>query len=249
MEAFKRLVLSVGMKQKWFIKRNGVDTSMRLDDLEGIKRLPFDAKQTLVCDQVRHGCFPITANKCINSSFRRGCHKMPIWENEAPFENRDFDKRQNDDDDYHENENDQVLFWEDVNPDKTSKVFFYEQLKIMAKYIRANSKIRTNREIFEREVSEWNDNYKTQFISKTVKIAGCPTPKEEQEKLLRPTAKCNKWGPWIRKNNCPKCGGVSRQVQRYCYNYNKSGNPVSLMFEAVSPGRSNFDMVVMHFHL
>ena len=190
-EAFKRLVLDVGEKQKWYIRRNGRSTKMKLADLEGIKRLPFDAKQTMFCDQIRPGCTPITASKCRNRSFRIGCHKMPIWENEAPIGDREFDNQQNDNDDYHENEYENVLFWEDVDPTKTSKVYFYEQLKILAKYIKeATPKIRTNREVFQREVQEWNDLYSRQFVSKTADIPTCTRP--EQTKLLKHKASCNR---------------------------------------------------------
>jgi len=58
---------------------------------------------------------------------------MPIWENEAPMNDREFDYIQNDNDFYHENEYENVLFWEDVDMNKKSKVFFYEQLKILSK--------------------------------------------------------------------------------------------------------------------
>ena len=137
-EKFKRLVLDVAKKQdiRWYIRRNGEDTEMKLADLDGIKLLPFDAKQTMFCDKIRPGCTPVGDSKC-SANFRKGCHKMPIWESEAPIQDREFDIKQNDNDDYHENEYDNVLFWEDVDPDKSSDVFFYEQLKILAKYINA----------------------------------------------------------------------------------------------------------------
>ena len=148
---------------------------------------------------------------------------MPVWEDEAPLNNRQYDIDQNDYDVYHEIQGDEVLFWEDLHPDRESKVFFYEQLKILTKYIKeANPKIRTNREVFKQEVKEWNDLYDKQFISKTTDITKCSTPRAEQLKLLKAKAKCNKWGPWVRNNNCPTCGDGSRQEKRYCYTYNKS---------------------------
>ena len=165
-DAFKRLVLEVGRTEKWKIRRNGQYTDLTLTDLEGLARLPFDAKQTIYCDKIRPGCTPTDARKCQNRQFHRACHKMPIWENEAPIKDREFDERQNDDDLYHENEYENVLFWEDVDPDQESKIFFYEQLKILAKYIRgATPKIRTNREAFKHEVTEWNELFDKQFIS------------------------------------------------------------------------------------
>ena len=148
---------------------------------------------------------------------------MPIWENEAPIQDRIFDIQQNDNDDYHENEYENVLFWEDVNPDKSSEVFFYEELKLLAKYIKeATPKIHTNREIFKREVEDWNKLYKSQFISNTTEISKCSVPKVEKTKLLKHKAKCNRWGRWTRVNSCPTCGDGSRKEKRYCYNA-KSG--------------------------
>lgn len=222
--AFQKLVLDVGKKQNWTIRRNGKETPLTLNDLDGIKRLPFDAKQTIFCDTKRPGCKPIDSSKCSNKSYRLGCHKMPIWEDEAPFEDREFDYRQNDDDLYHENEYENVLFWEDVDPNRRSKVFFYEQLKILTKFIKeANPKIRTNREVFKREIEEWNALYDKQFISKTTDITLCSTPKAAEQKLLKQKARCNKWGNWIRTTNCPTCGDGLRKERRDCYNYNRSG--------------------------
>lgn len=227
--AFQRLVLEVAASQKWTIRRNGRDTPMTLADLEGVKRLPFDAKQTIFCDKKRPGCTPIDSRRCLNTSFRRGCHKMPIWEDEAPFADREFDSEQNDYDLYHENEYENVLFWEDVDPSQKSKVFFYEQLKILTKYIKeANPKIRTNREVFKREVEEWNESYDKQFVSKTTDITRCSAPREEQKRLLKPNTKCNKWGSWTRVNSCPTCGNGLRKERRYCYNYTGRGRKLSV---------------------
>ena len=36
-------------------------------------------------------------------------------------------------------------------------------------------------------------------------------PKAEEKKLLKSKAKCNRWGEWIRKTQCPICGNGSRQ--------------------------------------
>ena len=223
-EAIQRLILDVGKKQNWTIRRNGRDIPLSPRDLEGIKRLPFDAKQTIFCDKVRPGCTPVTSRKCSNPRFRQSCYKMPIWEDEVSIQDGEFDYRQDDDDLYHENEYENVLFWEDVSTVRKSKIFFYEQLKILTKYIKgANTKIRTNREVFKREVEEWNDLYEKQFVSKTIDIPKCSMPKAENQKLLNPKAKCNRWGAWVRKTQCPTCGSGSRHEQRYCYNYNKSG--------------------------
>ena len=222
--AFQKLALDVGKKQKWTIRKHGRDNPLTIDDLKGVRRLPFDAKQTIFCDKKKPGCTPINSNKCRNRSFRLGCHKMPIWEDEAPIEDREFDYRQNDNDLYHENEYENVLFWEDVDPKRQSKVFFYEQLKILTKYIKeANPKIRTNREVFKREVDYWNTLYKKQFIAKTTDITKCTVPRAAQQKLLKSKVRCNKWGKWIRKNDCPTCGDGLRQEQRTCYTYKGSG--------------------------
>ena len=223
-EAIQRLILDVGKKQNWTIRRNGRDTPLSSRDLEGIKRLPFDAKQTIFCDQKRPGCTPITARKCNNPRFRQSCYKMPIWEDEVSVKDGEFDYRQDDDDLYHENEYENVLFWEDVSTVRKSKIFFYEQLKILTKYIKAaNTKIRTNRDVFKREVEEWNDLYETQFISKTTDITKCTTPRAEQQKLLKAKAKCNKWGKWRRTSKCPTCGDGLRQERRHCLNHDQSG--------------------------
>jgi len=115
------------------------------------------------------------------------------------------------------------FFWEDVDPNRRSKVFFYEQLKILTKFIKeANPKIRTNREVFKREIEEWNALYDKQFISKTTDITLCSRPKEAEQKLLKQKARCNKWGNWIRTTNCPTCGDGLRKERRDCYNYNRS---------------------------
>ena len=221
---FQQLAIEVGKKEKWTINRNGKITQLRLSDLKGVKRLAFDAKQTIFCDKIRPGCTPIDARKCRNTKFQRGCHKMPIWEGEAPLEDREFDNRQNDDDFYHENEYENVLFWEDIDPNHpSSKIFFYEQLKILTEYIKnASPKIRTNREVFKREVNEWNNLYKKQFISNVTDIERCSRPREEQTKLLKHKANCNRWGSWTRKTECPTCGDGSRKEQRYCYSHDGS---------------------------
>ena len=85
-EAIKRLILDAGKKQNWTIRRNGRDIPLSPHDLEGIKRLPFDAKQTIFCDKVRPGCTPVTARKCSNPRFRQSCYKMPIWEDEVSIQ-------------------------------------------------------------------------------------------------------------------------------------------------------------------
>jgi len=222
-EALKQVILDVAQKENWIIRVNGKETPLTYSDLDGLKRLPFDAKQTIFCDKIKPGCTPIDSFQCQNRKFQRACHRMPVWEDEAPLNNRQYDIDQNDYDLYHEIQGDEVLFWEDLHPDRESKVFFYEQLKILTKYIKeANPKIRTNREVFKQEVKEWNDLYDKQFISNTTDITKCSTPRAEQLKLLKPKAKCNKWGPWVRNNNCPTCGDGSRQEKRYCYTYNKS---------------------------
>ena len=219
LDAFKRLVLEVGQTEKWRIRRNGRYYPLELTDLDGVRRLPFDAKQTIYCDKIRPGCTPVDSIKCRNRQFRRACHKMPIWEDEAPVEYREFDDEQNDDDFYHENEYENVLFWEDFDPKKQSKVFFYEQLKILAKYIKeANPKIHTNHDAFKQEVSEWNNLYDRQFISKRTDIPQCSRPRADQQKHLKQKAKCNYWGSWTLSRDCPVCGDGSKEYKRSCYN-------------------------------
>ena len=61
-------------------------------------------------------------------------------------------------------------------------------------------------------------------------------PKAEEKKLLKSKAKCNRWGEWIRKTQCQICGNGSRQVQRYCYNYNKSGKIKHILFKQLTWG-------------
>ena len=209
-EAIRNLILNVGKQtnkngqQKWTIRRNGKDTPLKPSDLQGIKRVPFDAKQTIFCDKIRPGCTPVNSRKCRNLKFSKACHKMPIWENEAPIEDREFDNKQNDDDFYHENEYEEVLFWEDVATNRESKYFFYEQLKILTKHIKeATPKIQTNREVFKREVLEWNDSYDEQFISKTTDIKQCTIPKVEQLQQLNHGGECNRWGTWFEDTQCP----------------------------------------------
>ena len=218
-DAIRNVILEVGQKQNWTIRRNGTDTQLNLADLQGIKRVPFDAKQTIFCDKIRPGCTPVNSRKCRNLKFSKACHKMPIWENEAPIEDREFDNKQNDDDFYHENEYEEVLFWEDVATNRESKYFFYEQLKILTKHIKeATPKIQTNREVFKREVLEWNDSYDEQFISKTTDIKQCTIPKVEQLQQLNHGGECNRWGTWFEDTLCPICGAGTRQEKRNCYN-------------------------------
>ena len=156
---------------------------------------------------------------------------MPVWEDEAPIENREFDQRQNDSDFYHENEyyseEENVIFWEsieDVQLSEKTKFFFFEQLKILTKYIKeANTKIQTNREIFKREIKQWNELYDKQFISKTSDLSDCSSKRTEQLKLLYQKAKCNHWGNWRRINDCPICGDGHRQEERDCFTHDNSG--------------------------
>jgi len=193
-KSFQRLVLDIGKKESWTVSRNNVKTPLRLSDLQGIKRLPFDAKQTLFCDKTRPGCEPVTSRRCRNSEFGKACHQMPIWENEAPSDDRDFDIMQNDDDFYHEYQYDDgkiasVLFWEDIGISKTSKYFFYEQLKILTRYIKDGiPKIRTNRDVFKHEINKWNVSYRKQFISKVTDIKECSIPKAEKLRRLKKKA-------------------------------------------------------------
>ena len=228
-KSFQRLVLDIGKKEGWTVKRKNEETPLRLSDLQGIKRLPFDASQTLFCDQTRPGCEPVNSRRCRNSEFGKACHQMPIWEDEAPVDARDFDQTQNDDDFYHEYQYDDgkisnVLFWEDLGISKTSKYFFYEQLKILTRYIKSgNPKIRTNREVFKREVNEWNVSYQKLFISKVIDIKECSKPRAEKIQRLKKSAKCNRWGNWITEDECLKCGDGFQRAHRYCYNHDKSG--------------------------
>ena len=228
-ESFRRLVLDVGKKQNWTVRRKGLETPLSLTDLQGIKRLPFDASQTLFCDKIRPGCEPETSKRCKNRDFGRSCHEMPVWENEAPDDVNDYDKTQNDDDFYHEYQYDNgnvqnVVFWKDIDPSKPPKYFFYEQLKILTRYIKdENSKIRTNREVFKREVNEWNISYQNKFNPKVTDIKECSYHRDKQTELLKKSAKCNRWGDWIRDGECPICGDGFREEHRYCYNHNKSG--------------------------
>ena len=222
-DAIRNLILNVGKQtnkngqQKWTIRRNGRDTPLKSTDLQGLKRVPFDAKQTIFCDKIRPGCTPADSQKCQNTKFRKSCHKMPIWENEAPFEDRQFDYKQNDNDFYHENEYEEVLFWEDIATNRKSKFFFYEQLKILTKYIKEATPIRTNRDVFKREVAEWNDLYDKKFISKTTDIKQCTIPRTEQKLQLKHTGQCNRWGVWGIETDCPICGDGSRRNKRFCY--------------------------------
>jgi len=87
--------------------------------------------------------------------------------------------------------------------------------------------------VFKREVEEWNSLYDQQFIKNTTDIPMCSSARTDHKKLLKPNAKCNKWGPWMKTpgkaGECPTCGDGLRQEQRYCYNYTeKDKKPESL---------------------
>ena len=83
---FDRVWFSSSEKKSFETISGSGDIPLSPHDLEGIKRLPFDAKQTIFCDKVRPGCTPVTARKCSNPRFRQSCYKMPIWEDEVSIQ-------------------------------------------------------------------------------------------------------------------------------------------------------------------
>ena len=91
LKGIKEKILYAGKFFNWTIALANKSTRpLSIEDLEGVKRLPFDPSQTIFCDKTAPGCEPRSSAKCKNRNLR-SCHKMPIWENEAPSSQRDFD--------------------------------------------------------------------------------------------------------------------------------------------------------------
>ena len=224
-ETLKKLVLKVARQEKWVVSENGVQRPLRKWDLSGIKRLPFDASQTVFCDRTIPGCKPTSTFNCENYKFKMYCSKMPIWENEAPDELRFFDEQQDDSDDYHENEFRPFLYWENIGMPEKTKYFFFEQLKAMSQYIKQEkTKINPDKVIkeYKREINQWNEIYKKKFITNQTSIATCADEKNEAIKKLKKPGKCNVWGNWFKTKKCPKCGSGNFAEERNCYNYGKT---------------------------
>ena len=118
----KKIILNFG----WTILEEDIRRNLTMDDLEGLRRLPFDASQTDKCDRTYLKCDHQNPTDCKsrkNFKFRL-CHKMPIWEKDANETGLDttFDVKQNDKDYYHEYEDYPIIFWDYVeDPPRNQK--------------------------------------------------------------------------------------------------------------------------------
>ena len=227
LKGIKEKILAAGNFFNWQIDLlNKSKRPLLMDDLQGLQRLPFDPSQTIFCDKTKPGCKPRSSPECKNKKLRF-CHKMPIWENEAPFDQRQYDINQNDDDFYHEQEDYPIVFWEDLTTEKESKYFFHEQLKILANYIQnADPKILIDKETLigphMERIRVWNEEYDHKFLKKTTKIESCEAIRIDNESALKSKAKCNQWSAWKIIKKCPICGSGKYTEVRECSNFDKT---------------------------
>ena len=155
---------------------------------------------------------------------------MPIWEHEAPDHLKDFDAKENDNDDYHEVEDDPNyrVFWDYRYTSVDQKYFFTEQLKILQKLIlNANPPILTDRESqikpFKEDIDLFNHEFEEKFVFNSTDLTKCSEITKQTEKSLKYEAQCNVWGNWTIVDSCPKCGAGNYTETRKCFNSERTG--------------------------
>ena len=210
----------------WKINENGHDRDLMLSDLEGLKRLPFDASQTMFCDKWKENCHS-EGKECSNNR-RRICSKMPVWKNE--FSDGQFDSDYNDDDYYLEYDYNPFVFWEDIDPSKESKYFFIEQLKLLSSYIHeAKPKVIPATLKYLRDIESMNDSYRSKFFDNETLIETCEASRNEDLKNIQENVVCNQWTSWTETTKCPLCGRGNSILQRKCMNAEKGSKLKSLL--------------------
>ena len=221
----KRKITELARALNWkILSLNGEERVLSIDDLDGLKRLPFDPMQTKFCDTHKPGC-DVTQSDCLNRKFRY-CDQMPIWEDEIPQDERAFDIFQNDNDFYHESEEEPVLFWDDdeITERQRIKYFFHEQLQILSSIISNSSeKVFTERynQIAEytAKINDWNTNF-TYTFSGPETVPKCQSLKITLENQLKLKAQCNRWGQWEETQKCPICHQNAKfRKQRKCFSH------------------------------
>lgn len=230
----KRKVTELASILRWkILSLDGDERDLSIDDLDGLKRLPFDPKQTKFCDTQKPGC-DVTQSGCLNRKFRL-CYRMPIWEDEIPQDERAFDNIQNDNDFYHESEEEPVLFWDDEEETEQGEIkyFFHEQLKILSSIISNSSeKVFTERynQIAEytTKINYWNTNFTNTFAGPET-VPECKSLKITLEDQLKLKAQCNRWGQWEETKKCPICHLYAKfRKERKCFSHSSKELPTHL---------------------